>query len=178
MDKFLGSLTDWSKFPPRILFALTIICGAFLFGSNNFFKTLGLGAIQSHYRPYFGMGFLLFGALFISFPVTEGVKWFYGWLKQKYDQRKRTKHYKEWLAILTPAQKEILRAFIDSNTRSMSLDYSDGTVTELMNARIIYLPSNIRFFNSFPRKLGGMYTDFNIQPWVFKYLKEHPEILI
>jgi hypothetical protein len=62
-------------------------------------------------------------------------------------------------------------------TRSMSLDYKSGIVNELFNAGIIYLPTKISIFDSNPRVDDGMYTDYNIHPWVFKYLKEHPEIL-
>ena len=171
LGKFLGNLTDWSKYPPRVLLVLTLICGAFLFGGSDFFKILGLDIIQAKYRPFFGLGFILFGALFFSFPIMEGVKWIYKWLKHKYDQRKKVKHYKEWFTHLTPTQKVILHSFIENNTRSMTLDFSDGTVKELANAGLIYLPSNLTLFQD------EWYTDYNIQPWVFKYLKEHPEIL-
>jgi hypothetical protein len=178
LKNFLGNITDWSKISPRIFFALTFICGVFLFGGNAFFKTLGLDGIQTQYRPYFGLGFLIFGALFISFPITEVAKWFYNWFKEKYKHQRMIKHYKEWFTHLTPIQKEILRSFIKSNTRSMSLDFKDGTVNELMNAGIIYLPTNISIFKNNPRvDDDGMYTAYNIQPWVFKYLKEHPELL-
>ncbi|MCL4559869.1 MAG: superinfection exclusion B family protein [Chloroflexi bacterium] len=177
MEKFLSNLTDWSKFSPRILLALTIICGAFLFGGSDFFKTLGLDTIQTQFRSYFGLGFLFFGALFFSFPAAEVFKWIYNWLKRRFDQYQKEKRYKEWFTHLTPSQKEILRSFIENETRTRSLDYRDGTVGELMNAGIVYLPTNISFFERYPRVDDGMYTDFNIQPWVFKYLKAHPEIL-
>jgi hypothetical protein len=175
VDKFLSNLTDWYKFPPRILFAITVVCGVFLFGGSDFFKTLGLDTIQYQGRPYFGLGFLLFGALFISFPITEGSKWFYKWLKQKNDQQQKKSAFKKWFAYLTPAQTIILRSFIENNTRSQSLNCADGEVNELKNAGIIYLPTNITFFDRY--RLDGMYADFNIQPWVWDYLKKHPETL-
>ena len=177
VEKFLDKITDWSKFSPRILFTLTVICGAFLFGGSSFFKTLGLDSIQTQYRSYFGFGFLLFGALFLSFPMSKGGKRFYYWLQEKYNQQKREKYYREWIAHTTPAQKRILRSFVDNNTRSLSLDFQDGALNELMNAGIIYLPTNISIFKRRPRVDDGLYTDYNIQTWVFKYLKEHRELL-
>lgn len=171
LKNFLGSITDWSKIPPRISFTLTVICSAFLFVGSDFFKTLGLDDIQTQYRTYFGLGFVVFGSLFISFPIAAGMKWFYNWQKDKYIQHKRKKLVKEWFTHLTPAQKEILRTFIEKNTRTLSLDYKDGVVNELMNAGIIYLPTAISIFDD------EMYTDYNIQAWVFKYLNEHPELL-
>ncbi|MCJ7583798.1 MAG: superinfection exclusion B family protein [Anaerolineales bacterium] len=177
LEKFVSSLSDWSKFPPRVLFALTLICGGFLFGGNSFFKTLGLDEIQTQYRPYFGLGFLLFGVLLISFPIAEGLRRLYHWLIEKYNQRRRFELTKEWLTSLTPAQKKILHSYIDKNTRSLRLDYKDGTVNELMIAGILYLPSNISLFDTNPRVDDGWYTDYNIQPKVYKYLQEHPELL-
>jgi Super-infection exclusion protein B len=172
VDKFLGSLTDWSKFPPRVLLALTVICGVFVFGGSDFLKTLGLDLIQTQYRPLFGLGFLVFGALLLSFPIAEGGKWIYQKLYYVYDQGEKKKFYLEWFKVLTPPQKEILRGYIDSDTRSRSLDFNDGVVKELVNTGIIYLPGR------YSRLSIGWRTDYLIMPWVFTYLKEHPEILV
>lgn len=177
LSKIINNLTDWAKFSPRILLAFTIICGAFLFGDSDIFITLGLEYIQAQFRPYFGIGFLFFGSLLISFPISEGIKFLYKKLKTKVEQQQRRKIVKDWLLQLTPSQKEILRKFIINDTRSYSLNYEDGSVTELMNAGIIYLPTSISIFKRFPRQGNGLYTDFNIQPWVFKYLKDHLELI-
>ena len=173
--KFFSNLIDWSKFSPRILFSLTILCGFFIFGGKGFFATLGLVFIQAEYRPYFGLGFLVFGALFLSFPIAECTKWFYKQLKEIIEQRKKEKNYKDWILLLSKKQIKILRSFIENNTRSMQLDYQDGEVNELINAQFIYLPGNSAFFDR--HRVDGMYTDFNLHPWVYKYLKNHSELL-
>jgi len=160
--QFLSNLTDWSKLPPIILFALTIVCGLFLFGGIGFFKTLGLEAIQTEFRPYFGFGFLLFGALFLSFPVVNISKWIFDWLEREYKQGKSKKQTKEWLSKITDEQKIILRSFMKKKSRTMSLNIEDGFVKELEIAEIIYLPSATLFFDRY--KLDGMYTDYNMQP--------------
>ena len=177
LEKFLGNIIDWNKIPPRILFALTVICGVFVFGGDDLLKYLGLAAIQSRYRPFFGFGFLLFGALFLSYPIATMWKQFSEWLKRESNRRKQEKIYKEWLKRLTPRQKEILRRFVKNQTRSVQLDYTDGAVNELVNAGIIYLPTEISIFQRRPRADNGLYTSYNIHPWVYEYLKEHPEML-
>jgi hypothetical protein len=177
MEKIVSNLSDWSKLPPRVLFAFTLICGCFLFVGESFFSKVGLGVIQMQYRPYFGLGFLFFGALLISFPIAEGIRRVYHLLADIFDQKRRFKHAKEWLDDLTPAQKKILRTYIEKKTRSLSLDYKDGSVHELEIANIIYLPSDLSFFDIKPRVDNGFYTEYNIQPKIYKYLKEHPELL-
>lgn len=175
LGKFLGNLSDWSNYSPRILFALTFICGVFLFGRSEFFTIIGLEVIQTKFRPYFGLGFLLFGSLFLSFPIVEAAKWIYKQGKEKFEHRKIERNYENLLIILTERQKSVLRSFMKKKTRTMQLNYEDGEVCELVNAQILYLPGDTIFFDR--HKLDGMYTDFNLQPMVFNILKKRPELL-
>lgn len=175
IKEFFSNLTDFSKYTPRILFALTLLCGFFLFVNNTFTREIGLETIQSEYRPYFGFGFLLFGSLLLSYPLVEGTKWIFKLIKEKAQYYRRVKNYEEFITMLTSNQKSILKSFLENNTRTVQLNYEDGDVRELVNAQILYLPGNLTFFDRY--KLDGMYTDFNLYPVVYKLIKKYPEKL-
>jgi hypothetical protein len=175
LEKFLGGFLDWSKYSPRVLLALTFLCGFITFGNSEVLTNLGLETIQSEYRPYFGIGFLLSAIMFLSYPLVLVFKWTLEKGRKIIEKTERKKNYISWLKILTETQKVILRTFINKNTRTQQLNYEDGDVLELINAGIIYSPGNIMFFDRY--KLDGMYTDFNLQPVVYTLLKQHPELL-
>ena len=73
------------------------------------------------------------------------------------------------LRALTPAEKEILRGFIDCNSRTQPLDLRNGTVSGFEDENIIY--------KSAPMSDSLEYFPFNIQPWAWRELKKHPEWL-
>jgi len=72
------------------------------------------------------------------------------------------------LHSLTEPEKDILRGFIFSGTKTQSLAYESGVVQGLRNARVIYKATNTGHLDSW---------DFNIHDWAWDYLNKHPELL-
>lgn len=174
IEKISGNLTDWSKYPPRVLFVLSCLCAAFLFIQPSFFEKIGLAEVQTLGRPYFGFGLLIFGLLFISYPLSNGGRYFWGKIRRKYESYTNMKRILKWLPYLTPSQKNILQEFIDQDTRNMDLDFSNADVKELANIGIIYLPSTLQLFKN---DIDDFYTAYCMNNWVFTYLKSHPEVI-
>jgi len=75
---------------------------------------------------------------------------------------------------LTPAEKTVLRAYIENGTRTQHLQYDDGVVVGLIRDGILYYASNRAVGYWDPRKL---YTDINMELWAWQFLNDHPEFL-
>jgi hypothetical protein len=82
--------------------------------------------------------------------------------------KRALKGAKERLHNLTADEREILQNYIGNRTKTQELDIRSGVVNELENDFIIYRASNIGH-------LGGW--AYNIQPWAWDYLNEHPELI-
>ena len=136
---------------------------------------LSLEYFRTQYRTYIGLIFLISTALFISYPIHYVFLFLSTGIKEITDELIERRNFKKWCTRLTPKQKRLLRLFIENDIRSMSLDFTDGAVTELMNAHFIYLPTNMQLLDSFR---GAMLTTFTMNAWIFDYLKEHPEVLV
>lgn len=82
---------------------------------------------------------------------------------------RNSKRLVKWLENLTPRQKEILSMYIDNNTRTFRFSIDKGEIVEIEAAGILYKPTGLIDL--------GQYCEYNINPWVWDYLKQHPELL-
>jgi len=161
----LSQLTSWLKLPQRVLWALLCCSALLLWGPDWFVSGLGLEQFIATYRMYLGVAFLLLLAATLPTPIQwAGNLALEKWRSQKLLQARRAQ-----LKDLTPEEKEILRNYIEKNTRSQYLDAVDGVTARLEGAGIIYRAAN----------LSHAYTDFayNIQPWAWEHLRENPHLL-
>jgi hypothetical protein len=73
------------------------------------------------------------------------------------------------LPQLTEDEKAILRGYIEGQTRTQYLAMSNGTVGQFVVEKILFRASS----------LGSVadYFPYNIQPWAWDYLNNHPEVL-
>ena len=155
----------WLKLPQRVLWALLLITGLVLWGPQWFVGGLGLDQFIETYRMYLGVVFLLFLAATLPTPIQWVAS--KAWARLQEQRHKKTRLAR--LHDLSDDEKEVLRHYLQNNTRTHTLDCTDGVATALEHARIIYRASN----------LSQGYTDFayNIQQWAHDYLREHPEVL-
>jgi len=168
----LGMFTDTAKnlieaikLSPRYLLPIWIFTGFVVFAPKELLSIFGLTDIVSSYRPYFGLAFLLSGALLVSSACIA----FYEWLKRKHRERVTRTFRHQRLRQLTEDEKAILRGYIEGQTRTQVLSMSDGTVGQFVVEKILFRASS----------LGSVadYFPYNIQPWAWEYLNEHPELL-
>lgn len=161
----LGKVPDWLKLSAKQAFVLLVVSSIFLFGSNALLNTLGLQDAREAVKPWVGVVWLVS----LSILAADIVMPAYAWISQRIQWRINLKRYQKRLHELTPDEKEFLSGYLRENTRTQSAEYSDGTVSGLVSAQVVYRSSNLsHHYNVFR---------YNIQPWAWDYLNEHPECL-
>lgn len=160
----LTSFLEWVKLPTKTLSAICVVAGILLFAYENLLDTLALQELVESFRAYIGVVFLVSLALVVVNSAVAILKFVKPWLVQAYWIRQGKKR----LQILTPEEKDILRFYIDNQTRSQRLDIKGGTVNALQREKIIVRGSNLGSYWGF---------DFIIQPWAWEYLNGNPHLL-
>ena len=161
----ISKLVDWVKLSPRYLLPLSLFTGFVLFAPKKWLVVFGLVGFVADYRPWFGVAFLLSTALLLSAAFTA----LYGWAKAKREEATSLRSRRERLHHLSEPEKEILRGYIEGETRTQYLSMTDGVVGGLVAERILFRASSLG--QSFD------YFAYNIQPWAWEYLNEHRKLL-
>jgi len=157
----ISKLLDWLKLSPKYLIPISAVTGFVLFAPTSILSIFSLVALVSQYRPYLGGIFLMSSALLVMDWLTLAYKW----IKEGRCQSQTLKKSQRRLHGLTEEEKAILRGYIRGKTRTQYFSVVDGVVRGLEAEYIIFKVSNI----------GHPY---NIQPWAWEYLNEHPELLL
>jgi len=161
----LDKVLNWIKLSPKYLLGIEIISGFLLFGNSALLETLGLKEFQGQYRSWIGLSLVISSGLLGAHILVE--IWTKG--KNKVSTKRVVRAGKTRLKNLTQQEKKILNGFISNQTRTWSLDFTDGVVSGLESYKIIYRAGNM--------SNGGTYFSYNIQPWAWEYLNKHPELL-
>jgi hypothetical protein len=169
ISKIVEKILELVKLSPKYLMAIILATGILLFAKREHMVSLGLADFIDSYRPWISIVFLLSASLFVSYPLSfiasVGYKWFY----KRLETHRSKKRLLIWLDNLTPVQKDILRGYIDKETRTMHLRIDNGVVRELEAAKIIGQAT--QFVDN------AFCSDYTINTWVYQYLKKHPEII-
>lgn len=165
MNMDLEKVLNWIKLSPKYLLGIDIITGFLLFGNSTLLGTLGLKELQEQYRSWIGLAFVISSGLLCAHIIVE--IWNKG--NNKLSTKRVVRAGKNRLKNLTQYEKEILTSFISNQTRTCSLNFTDGVVIELDSCKIIYRAAAM--------SNGGTYFSYNIQPWAWEYLNKHPELL-
>lgn len=160
-SKFL----DWIKLSPKYLSPIVIVSGFLLFAKLSWLEVFGLAELVTKYRPYIGGIFLLSATLLLSHWLIS----LYEWLAKRRLWSGRIERAKQHLHNLTPEERDIFRGYIGGNTRTLYLPIESGVVAGLEWQYLIIKASNIGNLED-----GWAY---NIQPWVWDYLHENPELI-
>ena len=153
------------ELPQGVLWAFVAIVGLTLWGPDRFVTGLGLQEFIDDYRMWIGVGFLVL--LGIALPRAlesvrqQALQWWRSrsWLR---DAEKR-------LHDLTDDEKQVLKGYIDDNSRTQNLKLNDGVISGLALASVIYRASQL--------SVGSTFFPYNIEPWAWDYLRKHPELL-
>lgn len=161
----VSKLVDWIKLSPRYLVPLSLVTGFVLFAPQRWLAVFGLVGFVSDYRPWFGAAFLLSTTLLVSAAKTAG----YGWVVGRRQQARRLEAMKRRLHNLSEPEKEILRGYIEGDTRTQYLSMHDGVVSGLEVERILFRATVLsRGWDEFA---------YNIQHWAWEYLNKNPKLL-
>lgn len=155
---------DWIKLPTKTMAGLCIVFGILIFSGDSTLDKFGLKSLVADHRAYFGVGFLGTLTLTVVNSFSAVWKFIYPWITEVYGIRIGRKR----LQSLNPAEKQILSYYIQNQTRSQTLPIQDGTVNALQTENIIIRGSSLGSLHGF---------DFNIKPWAWNYLNQHPDLL-
>jgi hypothetical protein len=161
----LGKLADLVKLSPRYVVPLAIALALLLFGPRWLLDGLGARPFVLQSRPYLGATLLLFVVMMLHAWIPPSAQWVVSWVKQQFTLRALRARTHD----LSDAEKAILRGYFDEGTNTQYFDLSDGVVSGLEHAKIIYQASIV----------GQDMTIFayNLQLWARTYLRAHPELL-
>jgi hypothetical protein len=161
--EWLKPLIDWLKQPPRVVAAAAALCAFLLFTPKIITDTFKVTKFRDQFEAYIGFFLLLCIALLCVHILaivfsTVRKKWYNFRVKRIRIQK---------LCELTEEECDILRYYIKNQTKTQSLSISCGVTAGLEADKIIARSTT----------LGGTAFDFNIQPWAWKYLNEHPKVI-
>ena len=161
----LSKITEWLNLKPRFWFGTLLLTSALLFLPSEALDKLGLKDFRDAQKTWIGFVFLGSTVLLGSYAAEE--VWITG--KKAYLERRKLKSWHNQMVDLSPPEKLVLREYIENKETTRYFEISNGIVNGLVAKKILYCASNIgAYYKSFP---------FNLQPWAWKYLNEHPEIL-
>ena len=123
------------------------------------------GPLVSQIRPYAWIAFAASSVVVLGQVVKVG----YGWGNDKLEKRQTMARLQKRLHQLTSKEQDTLRPYIHERTRTRSLYPDDGVVAGLQHEHVIY--------PVVPFVREGLRCDFNMQPWAYTYLTEHPDLV-
>ena len=159
---------DWAKtaidFCEKHCAEVWVLTGIILFAPAVWLAPIGIAPLVSQYRPWIGLIFVL--------TMLVVMARFFRWVSTSWreERAKRTELQARYtrLHALTPEEKTILRAYLENATRTQTLDPRSGVAAGLEAEHVIYKATQISWAFGF---------DYNIQPWAWTYLHEHPELV-
>ncbi|HEY60672.1 MAG TPA: hypothetical protein G4N92_08330 [Anaerolineae bacterium] len=156
----LSKITEWIKLPPRYLIPISVVTGTLIILDKPLLSLFGLSNFVEKTLPYISIIFFTSTALIITSVIVCIINWG----KRKIASKNEHKNITDRLCHLTQGEKLILLGYFLEDSRSQQLLIGDGTVRELESFGIIYRSSNIGSID---------YFAYNIQPWVWNYVKEN-----
>jgi len=153
------------KLAPRYLIALGAMAAVLLFASEEFLKLIGVLELSRDNRSVLGITLGVTSSLFAVTVAADAISIAKGWWRKRSYYRRVTNR----MLCLTEDEKQILRFYIDRQTRANILRYDDGVVQSLVSDGIIYRSASI----------GNILEGFahNISEFAWDYLNAHPELL-
>ena len=163
----LAKILESIRIPPVVAGSVAIFTALFLFLPQSILDVISVGSLREEYAVWVGAAFLFSVAVLIAhcFKPTAS------WLKLKSRYLKALRSGKKYLRSLTADEKKILRGYLENETRTRNLSMEDGVVTGLESSLVLYKATGLL------RAGRDMTTDYNLHPWAWEYLREHPELI-
>jgi hypothetical protein len=160
-----SKILEWLKLSPRYLLALALCTGVFPALSPPLLSRFGLDKIDAPVRPWIGVAFLASAALLVAHLLEEAAVRIGGVVKGRLEERNLCARLRD----LSPDEKEVLAKYINEDTKTRYLSVKSGVTGGLEAAGILYRSANLGSIN--------FKFAFNIQPWAWRHLRKHPELL-
>jgi len=180
----VDGIADLLKLPARISAAIAAAAALILFLPQDWLTPLGLDSLAKDHRGWVGVVFLLAVLLFLAEISVAAWQKIQAWRAEKKaddaadvsapekSTEKQERAFHARLSRLTGDEKELLRMYVESDVRSLTLPFRNGTVMGLVGQSILMRPN--QFLNFETREPSA---ETLIQPWALEHLKKHPELL-
>jgi hypothetical protein len=124
-------------------------------------ELLGIAGLRAQFRPWLGVAvFVSVAALLLNVGSAIWAWW---------QRRQRSAALRMELLDLSATEKQLLKGYLEQRTKTQYFTLTNGVATGLESRKILYRAAN----------MGDMISGFafNIQPWAWSELIEHPELL-
>lgn len=159
------SIISFLRLPPVCLAIVALGCFVLLFAPPSWLARLGFGEQVEPYRPYVGLA-LVISSAGLSVLAAQAL---WNWFGERIGRRKAIRLLHSRLQALTEGEKQILRYYLQEETRTNILRIEDGVVQGLAQAEIIYLASTISDC--------GTEFAYNISDPAWEYLQKNPDLV-
>jgi hypothetical protein len=161
----LQHILEALKLAPRYLAATGLFCGLILLLPESLANDLGVRDFAQNYRQWIGIAFIAILALL----AVDGCVKISGTIRNRARLAKTHKRILKRLHSLTEEEKQILRFYLATESKTNVLRIDDGIVNGLVSYGIIHLSS----------RQGNIIEGFahNISEFAWEYLHEHYELL-
>jgi len=161
----ISRFIDWLKLSSVQLAALCLASGFIIFIPERAISQVGLGQLRNDHRVWIGLVFLFSSCLLLARLGSETWNWF----AQRIRWHRTLKRRQARLRDLTPQERTALRRYIRDKTRTQYFQIEDGVIQGLEAVDVLYRSAQV----------GHLISGFayNIQPWAWEYLNQHPELL-
>jgi hypothetical protein len=161
LEHIMGAI----KLAPRYLVAIGIFCGFFLFLPEQTARHLGIFDFAQNHRQWIGVAFLAS----ISLVAVTGSLEVSTLIRKLIARRKIEKRMFQALRSLTEEEKQILRYYYATQSKTNTLRTDDGVVNGLVSKGIIHRAAS----------LGNILEGFahNINERAWEVLHENPDLL-
>ncbi len=156
---------DFIKASEHYFIPIAITSGILIYAPDTFIG-ISIGDFRKEAHSYLGAVFIFSSMVVLSSIVTSCLKAISNFFRKIYERFLFHRKIKRRLEGLTPEEKNIIRVYLEKETRTTILAYS-GVVRSLLDAKIIYPIEDII----------GERAPFNIQPWAWDYFKAHPSLI-
>ncbi len=167
---WIDKVADFLSWSAPYVFIIAVITGALLLLPQSVTEFLGIDDWRALYRPWIGVAAFIATFYFLAGLLVASLAWAFQRLKdkQRLHQEKYQRH--ELLHHLTPEEGHYLRRnYIERWSQTAYFDLHDEVIAGLVTKGILYPAPEVKDQLNEPV--------FRIQPWAYKYLSEHPELL-
>lgn len=154
---------EWLKLGPRHYFVVAAASGLVLLLPQAVLTRLGLESLPAWGRPALGGAFVISFALLAGHGLAELWQQLRRWVKWRMEIMRGRRSLQQ----LGREERDLLRRYLEDDTQTQFVSYTEGVANGLVAKGILYRASIVAaHFQTFA---------YNIQPWAWQELKRHPE---
>lgn len=158
---------NFKKITPALT-AIALLTGMILFLPDKILSAMNLDEMPSLWNQIIGIVFLLSVALIATIIVFSAIKY----VSEKRKNKRIQDNLKKKLATLSPRQKAIVVALLQSEDKTILLDKNSGDTIYLVNSLFLHMPEQIFSVGCDDK----MILNYVPQPWLLDLYNEEPDL--